>query len=136
ALGPQVSQDVERRDVRDRGVLRRRSAPRAAGPLDDSDGRTDDRVGGEGGAAMSAPDGGAARFQIRAVVGLSILLGVFVCLLGRLFYIQVIQERRWEKQADAQQWTRVEVVPPVRGQILDRLDRPLARTENFPTVAV
>ena len=44
-----------------------------------------------------------ARFQIRAVVGLSILLGVFVCLLGRLFYIQVIQENRWEKQADAQQ---------------------------------
>ena len=31
-------------------------------------------------------------FQIRAVVGLSILLGVFVCLLGRLFFIQVVQK--------------------------------------------
>lgn len=77
-----------------------------------------------------------ATLQIRAVVGLSILLGVFVCLLGRLFYIQVVQENRWEKQADAQQWTRKEVVPALRGQILDRTGRPLARTENAPTVAI
>lgn len=77
-----------------------------------------------------------ATLQIRAVVGLSILLGVFVCLLGRLFFIQVVQENRWEKQADAQQWTRKEVVPALRGQILDRTGRPLARTENAPTVAI
>jgi len=77
-----------------------------------------------------------AQFQIRAVVGLSILLGVFACLLGRLFYVQVVQEKRFTKQADAQQWTRVESVPPLRGRILDREGRPLATTENFPTVAV
>lgn len=78
----------------------------------------------------------AVRFQIRAVVGLSILLGVFVCLLGRLFYIQVIQEHRWERQADLQQWTRKETVPALRGRILDRLYRPLAVTENSPTIAL
>lgn len=77
-----------------------------------------------------------APLQIRAVVGLSILLGVFACLLGRLFYIQVVQENRWERQADAQQWTRKEVVPALRGRILDRIGRPLARTENAPTVAI
>ena len=77
-----------------------------------------------------------APLQIRAVVGLSVLLGVFVCLLGRLFYIQVVQEDRWGRQADAQQWTRKEVVPALRGQILDRTGRPLARTENAPTVAL
>jgi cell division protein FtsI (penicillin-binding protein 3) len=77
-----------------------------------------------------------AQFQIRAVVGLSILLGVFACLLGRLFYVQVVQERHFQKQADAQQWTRVETVPALRGRILDRQGRPLAQTENFPTVAV
>ncbi len=76
------------------------------------------------------------RLQIRAVVGLSILLGVFVCLLGRLFYIQVVQENRWERQADLQQWTRKETVPALRGRILDRLYRPLAVTENAPTVAL
>jgi cell division protein FtsI (penicillin-binding protein 3) len=78
----------------------------------------------------------ASLFQIRAVVGLSILLGVFACLLGRLFFVQVVQEKRFTKQADAQQWTRVESVPPLRGRILDREGRALAQTENFPTVAV
>jgi cell division protein FtsI (penicillin-binding protein 3) len=77
-----------------------------------------------------------APFQIRAVVGLSILLGVFVCLVGRLFFIQVIEGDRWEKKADQQQWTRREVVPALRGQILDRTGRSLARTENAPTVAL
>ena len=76
------------------------------------------------------------QFQIRAVVGLSIVLGVFVCLLGRLFYIQVVQRGRWQRQADAQQWTRVETIPPLRGEIRDRAGRPLARTENFPTVVL
>jgi cell division protein FtsI (penicillin-binding protein 3) len=79
---------------------------------------------------------GPARFQIRAVVGLSILLGVFVCLLGRLFYIQIVQGARWERQADLQQWTRRETVPALRGRILDRVGRPLAVTENAPTVAI
>jgi cell division protein FtsI (penicillin-binding protein 3) len=77
-----------------------------------------------------------APLQIRAVVGLSILLGVFVCLVGRLFFIQVVQGGRWEKQADQQQWTRREVVPALRGRILDRTGRPLAQTENAPTVAI
>lgn len=75
-------------------------------------------------------------FQIRAVVGLSILLGVLACLLGRLFFIQVIQGGNWEKRANAQQWTRREVVPALRGALLDRSGRTLARTENAPTVAV
>jgi len=77
-----------------------------------------------------------AQFQIRAVVGLSILLGVFACLLGRLFYVQVVEGGKLKKQADAQQWTRVETVPALRGRILDRNGRPFAETENFPTVAI
>ena len=77
-----------------------------------------------------------APLQIRAVVGLSILLGVFVCLVGRLFFIQVIQGARWQMQADQQQWTRREVVPALRGRILDRTGRSLAQTENAPTVAL
>jgi cell division protein FtsI (penicillin-binding protein 3) len=77
-----------------------------------------------------------ASLQIRAVVGLSILLGVFACLLGRLFFIQVIQGGRWEKRANAQQWTKREVVPALRGALLDRSGRPLAQTENAPTVAL
>jgi cell division protein FtsI (penicillin-binding protein 3) len=77
-----------------------------------------------------------APLQIRAVVGLSILLGVFVCLVGRLFFIQVIQGDRWEKKADQQQWTRREVVPALRGRILDRTGRPLAQTDNAPTIAL
>jgi cell division protein FtsI (penicillin-binding protein 3) len=75
-------------------------------------------------------------FQIRAVVGLSILLGVLACLLGRLFFIQVIQGGSWEKRANAQQWTRREVVTALRGSLLDRSGRTLARTENAPTVAL
>jgi cell division protein FtsI (penicillin-binding protein 3) len=77
-----------------------------------------------------------ASLQIRAVVGLSILLGVLTCLLGRLFFIQVIQGGRWEERANAQQWTRREVVPAQRGALLDRSGRALAQTENSPTVAV
>jgi cell division protein FtsI (penicillin-binding protein 3) len=78
----------------------------------------------------------ATRLQLRAAVGLSILLGILGCLLVRLFFIQVVLETRYDKAADAQQWTRVEVVPAQRGRILDRLERPLARSENAPTVAV
>ena len=74
--------------------------------------------------------------QIRAVVGLSIVLGVLACLLGRLFFIQVIQGGSWEKRANAQQWTRREVVPAQRGALRDRSGRALAQTEKAPTVAI
>lgn len=78
----------------------------------------------------------ATQLQVRAVVGLSILLGVFVCLLGRLAYVQLLEGGKWTKRADAQQWTRKEPVRARRGSILDRNGEPLARTEDAPTVAV
>lgn len=55
-------------------------------------------------------------------VGMTIL---FFSLIGRVFYLQVVQAD-WLIEGATAQWQREELITPVRGQILDRNGQPLA----------
>ena len=76
------------------------------------------------------------RFQLRALVGLGVLIVALLGLLVRLAGIQVGAHGRWHDRAGSQQVSRAHTVAADRGAITDRHRRPLARTEHRPSVAV
>lgn len=70
----------------------------------------------------------------------SLLIGIFFfilffILIGKLYWIQVVEASGLRKLAE-EVWTRNEILKPVRGMISDRKDRPLAEDSVAYTVAV
>ena len=77
-----------------------------------------------------------ARFQLRAIVGLGVLLVAFAGLIVRLGRIQLGDHAELRRRGDNQHATARHVVPADRGAITDRHGRVLARTEQWPSIAV
>ncbi len=77
-----------------------------------------------------------ARFQLRAIVGLGILIVALGGLLVRLGRIQIGRFEDLSGRADRQHVSRRRAVAADRGAITDRHGRVLARTERRPSVAV
>lgn len=81
------------------------------------------------------------RFQVimasrrRLVVLYVLVAALLVGLGGRLWYIQVINGNGYAKLAASNQ-TRSVIIPPVRGQILDDVGRPLVRNQTSLVVSV
>ena len=76
------------------------------------------------------------QLQLRAVMGLGLLVVALGALLVKLAWVQLVGHVEWEASARSQHWARVETIPAERGDILDRQGRVLARTERFPSVAL
>jgi cell division protein FtsI (penicillin-binding protein 3) len=77
-----------------------------------------------------------ARFQLRAIVGLGVLVVALAGLLVRLTGIQVGAHADWSDRAGSQHVSGRRTVAADRGAVTDRHGRPLARTEHRPSVAV
>jgi cell division protein FtsI/penicillin-binding protein 2 len=74
-------------------------------------------------------EGLLAHTEVRKSRVLMAAAGLFLCLLtlwARLVWLQIVCHERFEARAERNQEQRV-LLPPVRGELLDRHGRPLAR---------
>ncbi len=74
---------------------------------------------------MKDPIAEASLFQGRAFTSLLIMAICFVVIIGRYFYLQVIQYQRYQTESDKNR-VHVQSIPPKRGLIFDRKGRLLA----------
>lgn len=72
-------------------------------------------------------------FFTRAVVGYGLVFVLTLLLVGRLFYLQVVQHKMYETLSDKNR-IQVQPVPPTRGLIYDRNGRLLA--DNIPSFSL
>ncbi len=77
-----------------------------------------------------------ARFQLRAVGALGLVLVALAALVVRLGTIQTAGHEEWADRATGQQICPTEVLPAERGAVVDRHGRVLARCVDRPSVAL
>ena len=63
--------------------------------------------------------------DIRYKIVINIMALVFLIILARLYFLSIVSHEEYEKEA-RRNITRIEMLVPARGQILDRNNQPLA----------